>query len=434
MKRITSLLLLILIVTGCSKESDMAEDPMSVERVSSTEPEVLEFLVYANQGMMKNYETVLKQFNDTHIDIQVEINNVYGQDWTDFEQTFRSYLLSGKSPDIVDISVIYRDSMIDEGLFLDLMPYAEKSGLDFELYFENQFHGLLRGDALYGIPSGAMLMGVFINKELFQKAGVEIPGLDWNNTWTWEEFAEVSGKFTSLSTPDNQIYGMTMSFTVGWLIPFIWGGGSDFLAIDLDDCSAVRARVVESVGYIYDLMFVQNTSPGLMELITLQPYQYFLNGNLAMTVDGNWWMEGFRDSIDFDWGVVPLPIGEKITTGMYVDCWAIPYTSEKSEAAFEVLKFFLEEQQQKSGIMKGIPPLKSSAAEIYRNRFPRMSEEEINVWFQGIEIGQVPAYFSGWSLFQSETTDILNKLGLGELTLDEAIDQICNSYMNNNKK
>lgn len=432
MKKVLFFLLFVLLLAGCSKSSDEIDEP--VQNDNSAVPVNLEFLVYANQGMMKNYETVLKLFNESHSDIQVEINNVYGQDWTDFEQAFRSYILSGKSPDIVDVSVIYRDAMIDEGLFMDLMPYARKSGLDFDSFFENQFSGLFRDDSLYGIPSGAMLMGVFINKDLFRKAGVEIPGLDWRNTWTWNDFAETAGKFNSLSTSDNPVYGMTMSFTIGWLIPFIWGGGGDFLAIELDDCDSVQARVAESVGFIYDIMFDRKSSPSLMELISLQPYQYFLDGHLAMTVDGNWWMEGFRDSAGFEWGVVPLPMGEKITTGMYVDCWAVPTTSEQGEAAFEVLKFFLEEEQQKSGIMKGIPPSKSSAVEIYRNRFPDMSDEEINVWFQGIEYGQVPAYFNGWSLFQNETTEILNRLGLGELTLEKSIEQICNSYMINKEK
>ena len=433
MKRIILLLFMLLSVFGCTEKNNTMDETARLQSENNTEPEILEFLVYANQGMMKNYETVIQRFNDTHDHIQVEIHNVYGDTWTDFEQTFRSYILSGKSPDIVDISVIYRDSMIDEGLFMDLMPFAKKSGLDFDLYFDNQFSGLLKDDALYGIPSGAMLMSVFINKDLFRKAGVEIPSLDWGNTWTIDEFAESALKFDSLSTVDNPIYGMTMSLSIGWLIPFIWGEGSQFLAEELEDSPLERAMITRSIDRMNNLMFEQKSSPDLMELISLQAFQYFLPGNLAMTIDGNWWMEGFRDGADFDWGVVPMPMNKRITTGMYVDCWAIPSSSDHGEAAFEVLSFFLEEEQQKSGIMKGIPPMKSSAAEIYQSRFPDLSAEEINVWFQGIGYGQVPAYFKGWSQFQSETTEILNKLGLSKLTSEEAVEQILTSY-NSNKE
>lgn len=425
MKPYFLILFIILFLSGCREEPVITE----VSKIEN-----IELLVYANQGMMSNYETVINRFNDTHENIQVMIHNIYGEDWTDYERTFRSYLLSGKTPDIVDVSVIYRNSMIEEGLLMDLMPLAEKAGLNFDLYFENQFDGLRVDESLYGIPSGAMLMGVFINKDLFREAGLVIPSHDWQNTWTLEEFAYAANKIRNLSTPENQIYGMTMSYTIGWILPFLMGNGSKFLSENSDVCTADEPQVRETFEFVNNLMFKEQTSPSLMELISLQPYQYFMNGNLGMTVDGNWWMEAFRDSADFDWGVVPMPMSRETATGMYVDCWAIPSASTKAEAAFEVLLYFLEEEQQKSGIMKGIPLKKSSAIDIYMDRFPRMTEDEIQVWFKGISYGHVPAYFRGWTEFQNESTEIMNQLGLGNLTVDEAINQICGSYKNNHRE
>jgi ABC-type glycerol-3-phosphate transport system substrate-binding protein len=123
-----------------------------------------------------------------------------------------------------------------------------------------------------------------------------------------------------------------------------------------------------------------------------------------------------------------MPLGKEVATGMYVDFWAIPEESNKGEEAFQLLDFFLQEEQQRSGIMKGIPPLKSSALEMYMDRFPEISKEEMNVWFQGVNYGKTPAYFKGWSEFQNETTDILNRFGMKEYSLDEALDQICEAY------
>ncbi|MGC9311234.1 MAG: ABC transporter substrate-binding protein, partial [Sediminispirochaetaceae bacterium] len=339
--------ILFLFLFSCVKNNESGEDSASSEEEHIGEPVTVKLMVFANEGMLKNYEAIVSRFNESREDIQVEIQNVFGEDWTDYEQTMRSYLLSGKSPDIVDISVIYRDSMIEEGLLMDLMPFAEKADIDFDLYFENQFDGLIVHDALYGIPSGALLMGVFINKDLFGEAGVDIPSLDWENTWTWEEFAEASRKIRDLSTPGNEIYGMTTSFTIGWILPFLMSAGSDFLSVHSSTCTAAEQPALRTFGFLNELMFDDEVSPTIMELIRLQPYQYFIDGNLGMTVDGNWWMEAFRDSTGFEWGVVPLPICEEAATGMYVDCWAVPAASTNGEEAFEVLQFFLEEEQQK---------------------------------------------------------------------------------------
>lgn len=429
-KTIPKLLFLIIIISlsGCKKNSDLQETIIGSDIKTPTK---IEIMVFANQGMMDNYETVLNRFNESHDDIEVVIQNVYGADWTYYDQILRSGLISGEIPDIIDISIIYRDSMIKEGFLMDLMPYATDSGLDFDLYFDNQFKGLKVDEALYGIPSGAMLMGVFINKDLFKQAGVDIPSTNWEDTWNWNEFEDAAKKIKNLSSSDNPVFGMTMSYTIGWILPFLMSNGSNFLSEKDESCTAILPSAVETFSYLQNLMFEDKVSPDSMQLLTWQPYQYFIDGNLGMTVDGNWWMEAFYDSIDFDWSIVPMPIGKKAATGMYVDCWGIPSGSDNGEAAFEVLKYFLEEEQQNSGIMKGIPPLKTSAYEIYKNRFPDLSDKEIKVWFDGIKYGHIPAYFNGWSDFQKETTAIFQKLSLGESNVGESVQQICDSYLNN---
>ncbi|MCK5152751.1 MAG: sugar ABC transporter substrate-binding protein [Spirochaetales bacterium] len=422
---------MILNILGCSKASNLQPKQTNSSKSEMIEPIKITIMVFANQGMMENYEAVLNRFNDTHDDIEVVIQNVYGEDWSYYDQVLRTGLLSGEIPDIIDISIMFRDKMINEGLLMDLMPFAKKSGLDFDLYFQNQFEGLIADGALYGIPSGAMLMGVFINKDLFKEAGVPIPSTNWEDTWKWKEFEDAAKKIKELSSKDNPVYGMSMSYTIGWILPFLMSNGSNFLSEQNDDCSAFQPPAIETFSFLHKLMFENKVSPDIMQLLTWQPYQFFIDGNLGMTVDGNWWMEGFYNSVNFDWSIVPMPIGKTTATGMYIDCWAIPSASSNGEAAFEVLKFFLEEEQQKSGIMKGIPPLKTTATEIYKNRFPNLSENEINVWFDGIKYGHIPAYFSGWSDFQKETTEIFRQLGLGESTIEDSVQKICESYFKN---
>ncbi|MDC7224242.1 MAG: extracellular solute-binding protein, partial [Spirochaetales bacterium] len=176
-------------------------------------------------------------------------------------------------------------------------------------------------------------------------------------------------------------------------------------------------------------MFDKGVSPDMMQLTAVQPYQHFFDGRVGVLIEGNWWMEAAQDKIDFDWGVVPLPQNPPYNaTGLYVDNWSIPREAPHPEEAFEVLKFFLEEEQQKSGIMKGIPPLKSAAYDIYTARFEHLSKEEIDVWFEGIARGVTPAYYRGWNDFQNESSDILLDYSFNKYTIDEMIDLLCQSY------
>lgn len=422
-----SALLLVLTMTGCNRNSsEQNTDAQSTE--NGADPVTLQLMTYANEGMVKNYEITVEEFNRSHDDIEVTIHNVYGEDWTDFNRAFKSYIHSGRSPDIADISVIYRDSLIRQGMIKDLMPLARQEGLDFSLYFENQFDGLLIDDSLYGIPSGALLMAVYVNKDLFRQAGVSLPDTDWESSWDREAFAEAAEQIRALSTDERTVYGMTQSYTLGWIIPHLMTSGSDFLTESGVSCTDDATDLVETLSYLGNLMFVEETSPSMMDLVNLQAYQYFMNGNLGIFVDGNWWMEGFRDSAAFEWGVFPMPIDKIPATGMYVDCWMVPEASENGEAAYEVLEFFLEEEQQRSGIMKGIPPLKSAARDIYGERFPNLPDSELSVWFEGIVYGNVPAYFDNWSVFQNETTEILHRHGFGELSSTEAAMEICESF------
>ena len=388
----------------------------------------LNMIVFANEGMLKNYQETIDEFNNSQSDIRVTLENIYGEDWSAYEFALRSRVLSGKAPDIVDVSVVYRDAIIEDDLLLDLMPYVEKSGLDFDIYFDNQFEGLRKGDALYGIPSGALLMAVYVNKDLFREAGVELPSLDWSDSWTWDDFAEASKRIRALTSDEREIYGMTTAFSIGWILPFLMSNGADFLVNDNIECTATDASSIETFSFLKKLMFEDGVSPDMMKLVALQPYQYFFDGGVGIYVDGNWWMESIQSTVDFDWGVVPMPTAKVPATGMYVDSWAVTSASEHPEEAFELLKFFLEKEHQSSGIMKGIPVLKSAAREIYENRFPSLSPEEIDVWFDGIDYGTTPAYFYAWNEFQDQSTEILTHYSFGEFSAESLVEQLCNAY------
>jgi multiple sugar transport system substrate-binding protein len=99
-------------------------------------------------------------------------------------------------------------------------------------------------DRYYGIPWIANPLIVYCNKNLFEEAGVPLPG----DQWTWDDFIDKAKKLTmsrkdSLGN-DYMQYGFIID---GWpnLETFIWGGGGDIIAengvdILLDDEAALK--------------------------------------------------------------------------------------------------------------------------------------------------------------------------------------------------
>jgi multiple sugar transport system substrate-binding protein len=422
------LIIFITIFSSCRGRSESSQTALEGAAHPSSEPVTVEMLVYANEGMLSNYEEALKRFHQQQDGIRVDLKNQLADDWSDYDLAVRSKILGGMAPDIIDVSVVYRDALIQDGILLDLSPFIREHRMDLNLYFQDQFNGLRIDDRLYGIPSGALLMAVYINKELFREAGLTVPPLDWTETWSWDEFADYARKIRSLKTPDREVYGMTMSFDIGWIFPFLLANGSGFLSRDPDSLPVLDDASGQTFSFLRDLMFADGASPDMLKLISTSPFQYFMDGKVGFFVDGNWWMETLRNRADFEWGVVPMPLGKVPATGMYVDAWAVTSESDHPGEAFEVLKFFLQEEQQRSGIMKGIPLLKSSAGSIYAERYPDLDPKEIDVWFKGLEFGETPAYFYGWSDFVKESTAILQKYGFGEMDLESSMEGLSESY------
>ena len=194
MKRVLIILFLAfaLVLTACGGGEEtptQAPEPTAVEEVQPTEvpavedePEAMEgvelrFTFYADGNEADVMQGLLDQFMADNPDIKVVLDVV---PYATIDEQLPVQVETGEGPDLARITNFGAYS----GKLLDLRSYLEDSA-----YYEANFPApILEAMGYGGFPDGLSVTGPYVNKTLFDQAGVEMPG----EGASWEEWTEVS--------------------------------------------------------------------------------------------------------------------------------------------------------------------------------------------------------------------------------------------------
>lgn len=240
-------------------------------------------------------EALVKKFNDSHPDIQV---NMDINPWDSLMQKLLSTMSTGQGPDIAGIHFQFLPQYAKSGYIMDLSSsYKQGSDLD-PANFPPALNDLLKVDGkYYAAPMNFATLLLYYNKDLFKTAGIDKPPA------TWDEWISDAKK---LSKPDQGQYGMAIGehdTIPNWPI-FIWGNGGDVVK---DGKSALSdPKTVAALKTWTDLVKNDKVSP--TGLSGAEADKLFQSQKAAMEVSGPWLTNGFTDAkLNFD--VAPLPAG-----------------------------------------------------------------------------------------------------------------------------
>lgn len=306
---------------------------------AADEPTTVEYMFWGNQEEINTIMATIDRFNETHEDVQVK---GIGLDSSVYLEKLSAYIASNTMPDIVQVAVDYGDEYNKKEIFEPLDSMIDEAGLR-ELVGDNLWKGLSYNDSIYAVPqtaSGLMLVG---NKTLFEEAGVEWP----EGSWTEEEFKEAAIKLTNA---EEKQYGMLFG---GWLPYYMiapYGSETQIYDWDAKTMNAVGNEAVKHFLEltISDIMFAEQAAPAVATTTDLGGR--FETGKYGMELIGYWNLPSFDKVIEdsFEWDLLPLPTSEEYgqwTTEIYANALSISASSEKKEAAFEYLKWVLEDEE-----------------------------------------------------------------------------------------
>jgi alpha-1,4-digalacturonate transport system substrate-binding protein len=152
------------------------------------------------------------------------------------------------------------------------------------------------------IPSDLTSVGLFVNKSLFEKAGVAFP-TTIDKAWTWDELVAAVNQVREKAGAK---YGMVMDRSGHRLRAMMYEFGSTAFAKQ-GDKYASDDEAVQTLEYFRKIND-DKTMPKSVWLSGEDGNAMFKSGQVAAYYSGSWQVADFNKNIkDFEWMSVPLP-------------------------------------------------------------------------------------------------------------------------------
>ena len=288
-------------------------------------------------------QKMVDKFNEEHPDIQVVLE-AYG---SEFDTKISASMGSGDAPDVM---YMWNYPAYHEGLE-PLDSYIEKEGEDYKKNFYSTLWNYNSYDGqIYGLPVGFTTHCVYYNKDLFEKAGVEEP----KDGWTWEDLEEKAKKineatgvkgFSFSMKPDPYDYEM-----------YLWSNGTAYC----DKEGKMEGYVNSDKALETYKMFQDMAKDGYAVATEKSGSDEFESGQTAMFVYGAWAVKKYTEAgVNFGLAKLPSFGTEKSASILSSSGVAIAKSSKNKEAAWEFVKYWTDEENNKSRIGTEFPVLVS---------------------------------------------------------------------------
>lgn len=371
---------------------------------------------------------LLDRFEADNPDIRVILDTVPYS--SGILETLPIQLEAGEGPDMARVTqfgILARH-------FLDLRPYLQDPA-----YWDENFGPFLNwmqaepgGDAIPGFMTQLTVVGPFINRTLFDQAGVAVPS-DHSDRATWEEWAaatrevaDATGTFAmAMDRSGHRLAGPAVSMGATF-----FGDEGNPLVIGDEGFRAMSEYMVEwhADGTMIPEVWVG--AAGSYQAAN----EPFINGQLVFYMSGSWQVGQFNSLIGdaFDWEAVPNPCGPAACTGMPGGAGLVAIgTTQHPEEVARVMEFLTQEEIMaefygRTLFIPGHLGLAESGVE-FEAELPQ-ALTSLNVF--AAEVGNLEPLAYDLQAYQYNTIlfnamrDRLTQVFAGELTLDEAIQRM----------
>ena len=298
---------------------------------------------------------LVEEFNRTHSDIEVE--GIYQGSYDDSMNKLRTMILTNAPmktrPHIVQIYDIGTKFMIDTKATVPVQKYIDRDNVNVDAFEPGILAYYTINDQLYSMPFNISTPLLYINKDMFRKAGLDPD----KPPRTFDEFAECARKLTIVDKSGKVVqYGASIAI-YGWFFEQFCATSNVLYANNgngRDSIATASAFAVPDGAAILDWwysMVKEGTSLNLGKG-TANTQKAFIAGQVAMTLDStavlNTILTGVAGQFDVGTGYLPRPKNAKggvIPGGGTL--WLMGgHPSEEEAAAWEFIKWAAEPKQQ----------------------------------------------------------------------------------------
>ena len=337
------------------------------------------------------------KFNASQSEIQlipIIVDNKYAKD------NLTAQIAVGNAPDIVG-PVGTAGRMAFPGAFLDIEPLVKQFNYDTS-DIDPAFTDFYRDEGkLVGLPFAIFPEFVFVNKDLFKEAGLNLPPQKYGDKytmpdgkqvdWSWDTVAEI-GKILTVDKNGND--ATSANFDAKNIVQYGWvpqwtdhprAVGSLFGAWEMvgpDGKAVIPEAERAALKYYYDAMWgPQPFAPNKAAMDSdLMKGNAFSSGKVAMGTSHLWYTccVDTKNVPNWDAAVMPSYNG-KVTSKMHGDTFSIMKDTKNPEAAFKVYAYMLGEgAADLYSIYGGLPARKSQQAAFFANLDKTFAPNKVN--------------------------------------------------------
>lgn len=337
--------------TASSGGTTSTGTPASSGGDSTTEPVVLKWYTetdeVANKNVYKRQE-IADAFMEKYPNVKIEIQPLVANTNSDeFEKKVDLMLASNEQIDIINFSeAIKVANKVAAGVLEPLDEYAAKEGADLGA----EYTGMMKIDGkYYSLPNQMSAYIVFINQDMLDEAGLELPPDDW----TWDDYAEYARKLTKGEGP-NKVYGSYFHTWTGLVDIGITGAVKDIFYKEDGSANFDDPALRTFLEFRKNLEVTENVSTPYIDIVT-QNIAYrsqFFDGKAAMMPQGTWLLADIKNEQyphTFKTSFAPLPRSSKdskanVTFNGATGCgYTVNANSQYKQEAYNLIRFITTE-------------------------------------------------------------------------------------------
>ncbi|QHW33698.1 sugar ABC transporter substrate-binding protein [Paenibacillus rhizovicinus] len=307
----------------------------------------------------KEQEAAMKQIADNFNKKQDKINlKVQLNAGADYYTKLQTTLAAKNGPDIMWMNGPNFPKFQSKGFLLKYDELIERDGFSMA-DFPDALVKLYSKDGVYGMPKDYDTIGLFYNKELFDKAGVPYP----TEKWTWEDLRNAAKKLTIGSGDKTTQWGIAVPASTQEVIyPFFVQNGVKPMSDDRTSLQYDSPEGIEAIQFLYDLMYKDKSSPDGQYMTDNDPTQLFQSGKVAMIMNGSWMAKPYYDVLKDKVDVQFMPIEKTKGNIIHGVAWVANANTKHKDETWEVIKYLGSKEvamlQADSGTV--IPALKGT--------------------------------------------------------------------------
>ncbi len=325
---------LTLALAGCatSSSSDDGDNKSSGDGGSVT----LRFQSLAFQEpTVQATKEIVDAWNSEHPDVQVKY--VQGS-WDSVQDQLVTQFQGGTAPDIIQYESAAMSQFAQQGYLADLggsFSDDVTSAVSDEVWQTVTVDG-----TLIAAPTLLQSYVVFANKDLLEKAGVEIPTGD---TWSWDDFMAAAKATTGdgvygvgwgLSSPTATMLSLGLNYGASYFD----GTGTD-ATMEVGDAELAVPERIHTMTYDD-----KSLDPVTLTQSGSDVMSGFLKGKYAMTVQGSYAAQTLSESAPkgFDWVAMPVLAGDSAAQAANPQTLSVAAESKDVEGAAAFIDFYMQ--------------------------------------------------------------------------------------------